>query len=395
MKELNFEKYDAVVIGAGFAGSVVARQLANRGKNVVIIDKRSHIGGNMYEMYKKNGIRVHLYGPHIFHTNNQQVFDYLKEFSEFYKYEHKVLGKIDEKLVPIPFNFTSLEMLFSENDAVEIKNALLENFPKKKKVSILDLKNHQSLIIKKFGEYVFEKVFVHYTAKQWGVPVGCVDTSVINRVPVVLGYDDRYFDDSIQFMPLNGFTDLFERMLDHSNIKIVLNKNALDIVKLDIVNNNILINDKVYSGTCVFTGAVDELLNFKYGALPYRSLNLVFEDYDTDFYQTNSVVNYPNEEEFTRITEFKYLTKQNLQNKTTILKEYPLKFDERMAQKRDPYYPITNQENNEKYNLYKDHIDKISNLYLVGRLAEYKYYNMDSVIDQALMLCDQIENNKK
>lgn len=395
MKELKFEKYDAVVIGAGFAGSVVARQLANRGKNVVIIDKRNHIGGNMYETFDKNGVRVHLYGPHIFHTNNQQVFDYLKEFSEFYKYEHKVLGKIDEKLVPIPFNFTSLEMLFSGDEALKIKNALLENFPERKKVSILDLKNHQSPIIKKFGEYVFEKVFVHYTAKQWGVPVECVDTSVINRVPVVLGYDDRYFDDAIQYMPFNGFTSLFEKMLDHPNIEIVLNRNALDIVNLDVENNNILINNNVYSGICIFTGAVDELLNFKYGPLPYRSLNLIFEDYNTDFYQTNSVVNYPNEEDFTRITEFKYLTKQSLPNKTTILKEYPLKFDERMVQERDPYYPISNQENNEKYNLYKDHIDKISNLYLVGRLAEYKYYNMDSVIEKALLLCEKLEDNKK
>ena len=383
-------EFDVLIVGAGFAGAVVARKAAEQGKKVLIVEKRPQIGGNMYECFDENGVRIHLYGPHIFHTSNQEVFDFLKQYSDFYPYEHKVIGRIDGKLVPIPFNFTSLEMLFEKEKADEIKQKLKATYPNEEKVSILDLIKQEDPIIKEFGEFVFEKVFAHYTAKQWGIPVEEVDKSVINRVPVVLGYDDRYFKDTIQYMPTEGFTKLFENMLNHENIKVMINKNITEMLTLDFENKKIYIDGVEFTKPIIFTGAVDELLDFKYGRLPYRSLDLVFERYDTTYFQTNSVVNYPNEENFTRITEFKYLTRQEVENKTTILKEYPLKYDANNKKCLDPYYPINNDENNNMYYKYQQEVEQFKNIYLVGRLAEYKYYNMDAVIARALEISKEI-----
>lgn len=383
----NLKEYDAIVIGAGFAGAVISRVIAEeKNKKVLLIDKRDHIGGNMYEMYDTNGVRIHLYGPHIFHTNNEKVFEYLKRFSDFYKYEHKVIGKIDGNLVPIPFNYTSLDILFEKEKAELIKETLKKEFQNELKVSILDLINSDNKIVKEFGNYVYEKVFANYTAKQWGIPVSQIDSSVINRVPVVLGYDDRYFNDSIQYMPKDGFTTLFENMLNNENIDIKLNTNVKDILKLDFNTNKVKYMENEFKGEIFFSGAIDELLDFKYGRLPYRSLNLVFEQYKMDNYQTNSVVNYPNDEKFTRITEFKYLTNQVLKGETTTLKEYPQKFDANDKKCKDPYYPIKNDENLALYAKYENDIEKFKNIHLCGRLAEYKYYNMDAVIDKALNL---------
>jgi UDP-galactopyranose mutase len=377
--------FDYIVIGAGFAGSVVARMMADNNKKVLVIDKRNHIAGNMYECFDESGIRIHLYGPHIFHTNSDKVFEFLKKYSDFYEYEHKVVGRIEGKIVPIPFNFTSLEMLFDKEKADEIKSKLKENF-NKEKVSILDLVNHEDEVIKEFGNYVYKNVFENYTAKQWEIDIKDIDKSVINRVPVVLGYDDRYFNDKLQFMPKEGYTKLFENLLKHENIKVKLNTNAKDIMRLD--DNKIYIDNIEYNGKIVFTGAIDEFLNYKYGELPYRSLNLVFENYDVDYFQSNSVVNYPNEEKFTRITEFKYLTNQNCEGKTTILKEYPLKYDINNEKCKDPYYPILDEKNYELYNKYKSEIDKYNNIFLCGRLAEYKYYNMDLAVEKALEISE-------
>jgi UDP-galactopyranose mutase len=378
-------KFDYIIVGAGFAGSVVARMMADNDKKVLIIDKRKHIAGNMYECFDENGIRIHLFGPHIFHTNNDRVFNFLKKYSDFYEYEHKVVGKIEGKIVPIPFNFKSLDLLFDSKKAEEIKCKLKENF-KQDKVSILDLTNHSDELIREFGNYVYKNVFENYTAKQWEIDIKDIDKSVINRVPVVLGYDDRYFNDKIQYMPTDGYTKLFENLLDHGNITCKLDTNAKDIISFN--DDKVLIDNIEYNGKIVFTGAIDELLNYKYGQLPYRSLNLVFENYKVDNFQDHSVVNYPNEERFTRITEFKYLTNQVLKNKTTILKEYPLKYDVNNEKCKDPFYPILDDMNYELYEKYKNEIGKYKNIYLCGRLAEYKYYNMDLVIERALELSE-------
>ena len=384
---------DVIIVGAGFAGSTLANLFANANKKVLVIDKRSHIGGNMYEEVRDNGVRIHKYGPHIFHTNDKEVFEYLQKFTSFYFYEHRVIGYIDGEYVPIPFNFKSLELLFPSDKVKIIKEKLLSNYKDQKKVSILDLLNDSDEVIKEFGKYVYEKVFVHYTAKQWNVPISEVDSSVINRVPVILGYDDRYFQDTYQAMPKNGYNEIFENMLNHKNIEIKLNTNALDLIKIDIDNKKIYYNNEEFKGTLIYSGALDELLEYKYGPLPYRSLDLVFEDRCENYYQPSSVVNYTVSEKFTRITEFKYLSNQIVKDNTTILKEYPLTYDYK-NKNHVPYYAIFNDHNLSLYQKYYDSVKDINNFYLCGRLAEYKYYNMDAVVRRAMDLFKEIEGVK-
>ncbi len=378
-------KYDVIIVGSGFAGSTLARKFAEDQKKVLIYEKRSHIAGNMYEEVLDNGVRVHKYGPHIFHTNNKKVFDFLKQYGEWYFYEHRVVGKINNILVPIPFNFRSLELLYNQEESQKIKDKLKEIYPDQKKVSILDLINNSDETIKKFGEFVYKNVFENYTAKQWNIPISEIDKSVINRVPVILGYDDRYFQDQYQYMPKQGYTKLFERLLDHENIEIQLSTNALD--DLSIQEDQIYWKGEKFSGIVIYTGQIDELFDYKFGVLPYRSLDLVFENYDMNYYQSSSVVNYPNEEKFTRITEFKYFSNQLIPKATTILKEYPKKYQ--IQEDCIPYYAIIDDENREKYNQYDELVQKIPNLYMCGRLAEYKYYNMDTVIERALELYEK------
>lgn len=381
------EKYDVIIVGAGLAGSVLAREFANDGKRVLVIEKRHHIGGNAYEEVMENDVRVHLYGPHIFHTSNSRVFEYVKKYAEWYFYEHRVLGKINGILVPIPFNFKSLELLFDKNDCERIKNELISSFPNDKKVSILDLVNHENVIIRDFGKFVYKNVFENYTAKQWNIPVDKIDKSVINRVPVILGYDDRYFQDDYQFMPKNGFNELFNNLLNHELIDVRLNTDAKDII--NIQDDKILFYGRNFDGKVIYTGAPDELLDYKYGPLPYRSLDLKFENIKMNYYQPSAVINYPNEEKYTRITEFKYLTNEQKEGCTTILKEYPLTYNHK-DKSIIPYYVISNENNLNLYKKYLSDINDVPNLYLCGRLAEYKYYNMDAVIDAALNLHERI-----
>lgn len=380
-----FEHYDAIIVGAGFAGATIAHQLAVNHKKVLVIDKRDHIAGNMYEDYDHARVRVHRYGPHIFHTNEAEVVQFLQQFGEWFPYEHRVLGKIDNQLVPIPFNFTSIDRLFTRKEAQLLKEKLKKTFPDQEKISVLTLKEAADFDLKKLGEYVFEKVFVHYTAKQWGVSIEKVDTSTINRVPIHLSYDDRYFQDVYQHMPKDGYTKIFEKMLSHKNIEVKLGVNAKDF--LTFQENNFLYKEKICKIPFIFTGAVDEILDYRFGPLPYRSLHLEFENYNLATYQPACVVNYPNEETFTRITEFKYLTRQ-MAASTTILKEYPKIYDHRLD--NTPYYPINNEANDALFMQYATYLKKYDNFYLCGRLAEYKYYNMDAVILQALQVAKKI-----
>jgi UDP-galactopyranose mutase len=379
--------FDVLVVGCGFAGAVAARRFAEQGKLIQIIEKRPHIAGNMYDCSDTNGVVIHLYGPHIFHTKNAMVFEFLKRFSEWIPYEHRVLGSIDGKTVPIPFNFTSLEALFSSDKAQQIKSIIAIEFKGRQKLSVLELLNSENKAIKEFGEFVYSKVFINYTAKQWGVPPEQVDKTVINRVPVFLGYDDRYFlDDTIQFMPKNGYTQLFENLLNHPNISIELCSDAVNKIKIDTGENSVYFCGELFEKPIIYTGAIDELLKYKFGALPYRSLDLCFSQYKMDSFQPAAVVNYPNEHEYTRITEFKHLTGQILPGNTTILKEYPLQYNINAKKGNIPYYPIENQANISQYQKYTESIKNIENLKLCGRLSEYKYYNMDAVIDKALQI---------
>lgn len=382
--------YDAVVVGCGFAGAVVAHELVKSGNNVLIIEKRNHIAGNMYDAPDDSGVMVHWYGPHIFHTNSSRVFEFLKPFSDWFPYEHRVLASVNGQLVPLPFNFTSLEMLFEECEAKRIEHKLTESFQGKSKVSVLDLLNSNDAQIKSFGDFVYENVFAHYSAKQWGVDVKDVDRRVIDRVPVVLGYDDRYFHDKIQFMPKDGFTSLFRSLLDLPGITIELGTDATDVITIDHDNSRILIDGIAWNKPVVYTGPIDELFGYRFGKLPYRSLDLAFEQHDVERFQPAAVVNYPNEEEFTRITEFKYLTRQQIDNKTTVLKEYPLEYDPSSKKGNVPYYPVINDDNLERYGEYRAVSNRCKNLFLCGRLAEFSYYNMDAIVGRALEVANEV-----
>ncbi len=383
--------YDAVIVGAGFSGAVTARLLAEKfGKQVLLLEQRRHIGGNMYEAADSQGIRSHQYGPHIFHTNLPSVFSFLQRFSSFFPYEHRVLGRIDGKLVPIPFNFTSLEQLYPAEQAAVLKEKLLAAYPGQGKISILDLLANSDPALHALGEYVYDRVFVHYTAKQWQQPIEEVDSSVINRVPVVLGYDGRYFQDAIQQMPSEGYTVLFQRMLEHPQIHVQLSCSALSRLTLQEETGRILLDGAPFSGPVVYTGAPDELLGCRFGPLPYRSLEFVFEQHAVTSYQPAAVVNYPNEEEFTRITESKKLTGQQAEGRTTILKEYPAPYQPGASRGSLPYYPIPNKENQALYQRYRQALARFPSLHLCGRLAEYRYCNMDAAVASAMALAEAL-----
>ena len=377
--------YDTIVIGSGFAGSVAAREFAQKGKKVLVLEKRKHTGGNCYDEFDQSGVPVHVYGPHIFHTNSKKVYDYITKFGKFNNYEHKVLGYIDGQFVPIPFNFKSAELLYGKK-AEYIKQLLQDEYEGKESVTVNTLLNSENGDIKEFGEFIFNKVFLNYTTKQWGIPAYCVDRSVLDRVPVKLGYDDRYFSDQYQLMPEQSYSAVFDSILDHENITVITGTDALTVIKAE--GDKIYYNKEVFNGDVIYTGATDELFGYVYGQLPYRSLHLEFERLNMNLYQEASVVNYPNDEDFTRITEFKHFYGKKGEG-TTILKEYPVPYDLN-GKGNIPYYVIPGKENAQKYQKYLELAKKIKNLHLVGRLAEYKYYNMDAVILRSLEISDQI-----
>lgn len=382
------KEYDVIVIGCGFAGATMAERFANDGKKVLIIDKRDHIGGNMYDFIDENGVLIHRYGPHLFHTRYKEVFDYLMNFGDWFKYEHRVLGKVKSKLVPIPFNLTSIRECFDEKTAHKLETILINEFGIDKKIPILELKKYDDNDINKLAEFIYENVFLYYTMKQWDQKPDEIDPNVTSRVPVFVSEDDRYFQDDYQFMPKEGYTKIFEKMLLNPNINIMLNTNAKDIISFK--DNYVYLNNEKFNGITIYTGAVDELFDYKLGQLPYRSLEFEFETIDKEYYQPVGTVNYPTKEDkFTRITEYKHMTMENpILSKTTIMKEYPRAF------KNDgdtPYYPIINEESINMYNRYADEASKINKFYLLGRLAQYKYYNMDLIIKEALEMYDKIK----
>lgn len=374
---------DVLVVGAGFAGSVCAREFAEKGFKVLVLEQRQHIGGNMFDGPDKNDLMIHWYGPHIFHTNNQTVFNWLDRFTDWQPYEHRVLGRIKGEEVPIPFNFTSIDTLFPSKTAQRLKKRLIQAFPNKERITVSELTGHQDEELAELGEFIFENVFVHYTAKQWGIPVEQVDSAVINRVPVLLSYDDRYFQDELQFMPKNGYTELFKQILSHENIVRRLGVSADAALRLE-AEGRILFEGEVFEGPVIYTGAPDQLLNYHFGRLEYRSLDLSFETIKKTQFQKAAVVNYPNEEKFTRITEFKQLTGQVKEGVTAILKEYPSAYTGK--DKLEPYYPIETAANRKQYEAYRNKLMTWENLYLCGRLAQYRYFNMDEVIEYALQL---------
>lgn len=371
---------DVIIIGAGFAGATVANVLANKGKNVLIIDKRDHIGGNAYD-YMEEDILIHKYGPHIFHTNSKEVFDYLSNFTEWYKYEHKVLGHVDNKLVPIPFNFKSIEECLPEK-AERLIELLKKDYGEGKKVPIMDLLMNKNRDIRYLANYIYEHVFKYYTMKQWDMKVEELDSAVSARVPVNTSYDDRYFNDTYQYMPKEGYTKLTGKMLDNEHIEVLLNTNVTDILKLE--DGTVYYNGEVFEGDVYYTGAIDELFEYKHGELPYRSLDLILERLNGTF-QDAATENYPeNDVKFTRITEYKHFMENEPSDVTYIHTEYPFPYRRDADVGNVPYYPIIKDENQALYETYVKEASKYPKLHLIGRLAEYKYYNMDAIVLKAL-----------
>ncbi len=378
--------FDYIIVGTGFAGSVIAHRLAaEQNKKVLMIEKRTHIGGNCYDFIDENGINIHKYGPHLFHTDNKEVYEFLSKFAEFDPYEHLVLAYIDEKNVNIPFNFNTLYQLFSEERAKRFEKALLKHFSPNQKIPILELKKSADADLQYLANYIYEKMFVNYTAKQWGVKPEEIDSSVTARVPVFVGNDNRYFHDKYQVVPKEGYTKIFERMLDHPNIDLLLDTDFDDLCHID--EQKIYYKGSEFKGKVIYTGPIDELFSYRYGVLEYRSIDLQFETVDQEFFQEAAVVNYPNDHKFTRITEFKHIHPVKT-SKTTILKEYPQAF---VPNENIAYYPVFTEENQERYEAYNKLSSTINNLTLVGRLAEFKYYDMDDVIDRALEVFETIK----
>ena len=380
--------FDVLAVGAGYAGAVAARALAERGKRVLVLERRPHIGGNAYDRLDEAGVLIHQYGPHIFHTNNKEVFDWLSRFTQWRDYQHRVVanipdGKGGRMTYPVPFNLTSLETAFGPEEGRRLGDKLIAAYGPEKKVTILELRQNQDPEIAALADYVYEHVFVHYTMKQWGQKPEDIDPNTTARVPVFLSRDDRYFQDACQGMPLEGYTPMFEKMLAHPNITVELGVNALD--RLDLSGEEIKVDGEPFRGPVIYTGQADELFGFKYGPLPYRTLEFRFETLDRDDFQNGyGTVNYTVDRDYTRITEFKHLTGQQVPGKTTIVKEYSKAYSGIFGE--IPYYAIINPDNNAMYEQYKALGARFPNLYLLGRLAEYKYYNMDAIAARALEL---------
>ncbi|MDQ3134914.1 MAG: UDP-galactopyranose mutase [Acidobacteriota bacterium] len=364
--------FDYLIVGAGFAGSVLAERLANgSNKRVLICDKRPHIGGNAYDHYNDDGILVHKYGPHIFHTNSREVFEYLSRFTEWRSYQHRVLAHVDGQHVPIPINLDTINQLYGLNlTAFEV-----EEFFKKVAEPCEKISTSEDVVVSTVGRELYEKFFRNYTRKQWGLDPSELDASVTSRVPTRTNRDDRYFTDTYQAMPLHGYTRMFERLLDSPNIKIMLNCDYREIER------DIQFREMIY------TGPVDAYFDYRYGKLPYRSLEFKHETHSTAQFQSAPVVNYPNEHLYTRITEFKYLTGQE-HAKTSIVYEFP-------QAEGDPYYPVPRKENADLYAKYKVLADETPSVHFVGRLATYKYYNMDQIVAQSLMVYGKLAGATK
>lgn len=355
--------FDWLVVGAGFAGSVLAERLASqRDEKVLVIDRRPHIGGNAYDHYNEAGLLVHRYGPHIFHTNSQAVFDYLSQFTSWRPYEHRVRAEVDGQLLPIPINLDTVNRLYG----LLLTSDALEEFFRERAERVAEIRTSEDVVVSRVGRDLYEKFFRGYTLKQWGVEPSALDKSVTARVPVRTDRDDRYFGDAFQFMPAHGYTRMFERMLDHPNIKVMLQADFREI-RRDIPYRRL-----------VYTGPIDEYFDFRFGKLPYRSLRFRHMTLNKEWHQPVAVVNYPQTHDYTRVTEYKHLTGQE-HPKTSLTYEFP-------SDDGDPYYPVPRPENAELYKRYEQLALSAQDVWFAGRLATYRYYNMDQVVGQALSI---------
>jgi UDP-galactopyranose mutase len=367
--------YDWLIVGAGYTGSVMAERLATQcGKTALVIDRRNHIAGNAHDRYNDAGVLYHQYGPHVFHTNAPFIADYMSQFTEWMPYEHRTLGNIDGRLIPIPFNLTSLQILFPKAEAERLGQILIDTYGMEQKVPILKMRENPVQGIRDLADFIYQNVFYGYTTKQWGLEPEQLSPSVTARVPVFVSYDDRYFQDTFQNMPKEGYTRMFQRMLDRDGIDVSLNTDIKDI------------GDEISYDRLLYTGAIDEYFGYSLGELPYRSLNFDFQTYRQRNHQAVAQLNYPMSHDFTRISEMGHMTQQ-WSDVTTVAIEYPIAH---VPGQTEPYYPIPRDENQELHNKYVDLARReAGNAIFCGRLGDYKYYNMDQAIGRALSVFEK------
>lgn len=378
---------DALVIGCGLTGSVIARFLAEKlNKKVVIWERRNHIGGNMYDYYDEHNILVHKYGPHTFHTNNKELYDYICHFVEWKEYKLTCMAYVNGKFTPTPFNFKTIDDYFIESEAADLKERIKKVFAGRDTATVLEVLNCSDEKIRAYAQFLFDNDYSLYTAKQWGVPASEIDPSVLKRVPLRFSYDVGYFDDKYQVMPADTYTDFFKNLLNHPNIKVETGVEALEHLRIE--GKEILIDGKAQNIPVIYTGALDELFGLSEGKLPYRSLRFEWKYENIDSKQDAPVVAYPQVEGFTRITEYKKLPVQNVKG-TTYAVEYPLTYNENG--KMEPYYPVLTENSQNIYKKYLEKAKAVNNLYCAGRLADFKYYNMDQALERALDLCKLLQ----
>lgn len=375
----------AIVVGCGLSGAVIARELAEAGYQVRILERRNHIGGNMYDYVDEYGILVHKYGPHTFHTKKKELYDYICKYGEWVDFKLTCGAVINEKCTPTPFNFQTIDDFFNANEAVKIKKALREEYPSRSTITVLEALESKNETVRRYAEFLFENDYQPYSAKQWGLPPSKIDPSILKRVPLRLNYDIGYFDDEYQVMPKKSYVCFFENLLNHKNIEIELNCDALQ--RIDIKGNEIFYNNEIVDYPLVFTGPIDELFKHQFGKLPYRGLRFVFIHEDIESKQDMPVVAYPQEPDFIRIIEFKKLPVQKV-NGTTYEKEYSIPCCS--GSEQEPYYPLLTEESQENYAKYKEMSLGFRNLYICGRLGDFKYYNMDQALEASLNIAKRI-----
>lgn len=387
---MNIDKFDYIIVGAGLSGAIIARKLAEeKRKKVLILERRNHVAGNTFDFDDEHGIKVQRYGPHVFHTNSDDVYNFVTRYCDTELYRTHCEAVIDNISTPSPFNFKTIDQFYDNNTAESLKQLLLKYYDNREEVTVVEMLSAEEQSIRHFAEFLFEKDYKLYTAKQWNLHPDEIDPSVLKRVPIVLSYRDTYFNDKYEFMPKGGFVAFFQKLLDHPNITVQLCFDALPHLKIDEDQGCVLFDGKL--ANIVYTGAIDELFEYKYGVLPYRSLNFKYMSFDKKSFQNVAIVAYPQVDGFTRITEYTKMPIQHSKDFTSVAYEYPVPYDREAVIGNEPYYPVLTESSQVMYRKYSEHTNHISNLTLCGRLAEFKYFNMDQVILRALEVYKSME----
>ncbi len=382
--------YDYVVIGAGLSGGILARKLAEeKNKKILIIERRDHIAGNMYDYDDRYGVKVQRYGPHVFHTKEEKAYQFLTQYCEPVPYRTRCEAVIDGISTPSPFNFKTIDQFYDKEQAGRLKELMVSYYGAREEVTVVEMLECREPDIKAYAQFLFEKDYKLYTAKQWGLSPSEIDPSVLKRVPIVLSYRDTYFSDRYEFMPKEGFVGFYKNLIHHPNITVLLGTDALEHLSVDEEKKQVLFDGNLAG--IIYTGAVDELFRYQYGVLPYRSLDFKFQSYKTENFQNAAIVAYPQEAGYTRVTEYTKMPEQKDLGWTTVAYEYPAVYDRRADMGKEPYYPVLTDESQRMYGQYRELAGKYKNLILCGRLADFKYYNMDQCVLRALEVYENME----